>query len=79
MSLCSGFVCCSGGEAFAKEEREHQDDDDDVQCGTRRPVKMQDPKLPSAEGISEHSLAHLPYRPWCPHCVRGKGKSMPHG
>ena len=21
-------------------------------------------------------LTHLPYRLWCPHCVRGRGKSM---
>ena len=69
----------AAGEAFAREEeaREYQDDDE-VPCGARRPVKIQDPKLPSAEEVSEHSLTHLPYRAWCPYCVRGKGKSMQH-
>ena len=26
----------------------------------------------------EHELTHLPYRAWCPHCVRGRGRSMAH-
>ena len=25
-----------------------------------------------------HNLTHLPYRSWCPHCVRAKGKDMDH-
>ena len=35
--------CTAAAEAFAMEEREYQDDDE-VQCGARRPVKIQDPK-----------------------------------
>ena len=42
------------------------------------PVKMQDPKLPSPEEEKEHMLTHLPYRSWCVHCVRGKGRAMDH-
>ena len=36
------------------------------------------PVEPSSEEIAAHMLTHLPYRSWCPHCVRGKGKSMAH-
>ena len=36
------------------------------------------PVEPSSEEIEAHMLTHLPYRSWCPHCVRGKGKSMAH-
>ena len=28
--------------------------------------------------IAEHELAHLPFRDWCPHCVRGEGVSAAH-
>ena len=24
--------------------------------------------------IDEHRITHMPYRPWCEHCVRGKAK-----
>ena len=41
-------------------------------------MKMQDPKLPSLEEEREHMLTHLPYRSWCVHCVRGKGRAMDH-
>ena len=43
----------------------------------RVPLKTPDPRLP-AEEIDAHKLTHLPYRSWCPHCVRGKGKTMDH-
>ena len=44
--------------------------------GRRIPVKVADPKLPSAEEVAEHELTHRPYRSWCSHCVRGKGKTL---
>ena len=40
--------------------------------GTRAPIK------PSKEEVDEHMLTHLPFRSWCPHCVRGKSKGKPH-
>ena len=52
--------------------------DEDLESGSRKPRKLQDPKLPSPEEIRAHELTHLPYRSWCIHCVRGKGKSMDH-
>ena len=29
---------------------------------------------PSAQKIKEHYVAHVPFRSWCPHCVKGKAK-----
>ena len=37
-----------------------------------------DPRLPSQNEVDEHNLTHLPYRNWCPHCVRGRGKDLDH-
>ena len=36
------------------------------------------PVLPSEAGVEQHELTHLPFRHWCRHCVRAKGKESPH-
>ena len=46
--------------------------------GARVTKKIADPRKPKAEDIDEHEKTHLPYRSWCRHCVRGRGRQMPH-
>ena len=41
-----------------------------------RPLKAQ--VLPSADEIGAYAVSHIPFRSWCPHCVRGRGKSYAH-
>jgi hypothetical protein len=36
--------------------------------------RFPDIRLPSLEEQKAHFLTHDPYRSWCEHCVRGKGK-----
>ena len=38
--------------------------------------KLVDPKRPSQQEVDEHFLSHLPFRNWCPHCMRGKAKEL---
>ena len=53
--------------------------EDEADKGVRRPLKMRDLKLPTEEEErKEHEMTHLPFRSWCRHCVRGRGKEMPH-
>ena len=33
---------------------------------------------PSQEEVDKHNIAHVPYRPWCEHCVRGKADAGGH-
>ena len=41
--------------------------------------RLLDPRLPSKEEVKEHELSgHLPYRNWCPSCVKAKGKDLDH-
>ena len=41
--------------------------------------KMVDPKLPSARDVDEHYLSgHIPYRNWCPVCVKARGRDADH-
>ena len=44
---------------------------------TRLPEKPKhclDPNEPTEQQRAQHNLTHLPYRSWCEHCVRAKGK-----
>ena len=52
--------------------------DTEGEPGEKKTKKMQDPKMPTRTEIEEHNLAHLPFRSWCRHCVRGRGKELPH-
>ena len=39
---------------------------------------MVDPRLLTEEEVANHELTHLPYRNWCPACVKAKGKDLDH-
>ena len=36
------------------------------------------PKGPTQLEREQHEAAHMPYRDWCAHCVRGAGESTPY-
>ena len=61
-------------EAEKEVMREQEEESEEAKGakGARVPTK------PSQEEVEEHMLTHLPYRSWCPHCVRGKAKGKPH-
>ena len=44
------------------------------------PVNVKsNPLQPTRKQIQEHEArCHVPYRSWCPHCVRGSGREDPH-
>ena len=44
----------------------------------RRARGLPDPGKPTPQQIAEHELTHLPFRSWCPDCVRGKAQANPH-
>ena len=45
---------------------------------SREPVIIRSPIMPSAEDIKTHYATHLPYRSWCPVCVKAKCKEDGH-
>ena len=56
-------------------ESEHQvNGGEDVAEKTAAPI----PYSPSQEEMDEHSVDHLPFRNWCPHCVAGRAVGEPH-
>ena len=36
------------------------------------------PTQPNREEVEKHMATHLPFRNWCPHCVKTRGRSLPH-
>ena len=44
----------------------------------RKAKPIRAPCLPSPEEIEAHAVSHIPFRAWCSHCVRGRGKSYAH-
>ena len=50
----------------------------EVEHGSREIARMNSPSKPSHNEIDLHSLTNLPFRSWCPTCIKGRGKEMPH-
>ena len=44
----------------------------------REPVRARAPPQVSKDEREVHELTHTPYRSWCRHCVRARGRNMPH-
>ena len=44
----------------------------------RKAIGLAIPQSVSNEEKEAHELTHTPYRAWCRHCVRGRGKNMGH-
>ena len=63
-----------------------EDQEDELVCGTcdeqeEEGIKIKSSSLPcrpSQEEVDNHYLTHIPFRSWCPHCVKGKSMGLPH-
>ena len=55
-------------------EEAADEDAEDVEP-TRRPPEVYQP---SAKELEDHRIDHMPYRNWCPWCVRGKAHGQLH-
>ena len=52
---------------------EQGQEEEDAENG-ERPKVLRDPGQPSQKEREEHEATHLPFRSWCPHCVRGAAR-----
>ena len=50
------------------------DDENNEEYGERKPKRRADPREPTQREREEHEVTHMPYRNWCRHCVKGRGK-----
>ena len=61
-------------EHMIVESQEEAEDEEEVQ----EPKIRRAPKEPTKAERERHEALHLPYREWCRHCVRGRGRNKPH-
>ena len=50
------------------------EEEGEEEYGRRRPMRKMSPREPTKEEREEHEKMHVPFRNWCRHCVRGRGK-----
>ena len=51
-----------------------EDEEEEGQLAKSKP----NPTRPTEEEVERHNKTHIPYRSWCPHCVRGRAVNDPH-
>ena len=74
----------SGGESTKVQvddgsmEEEGIDDEEETMNEGVAPKVARQPGQPIAQQRREHEVCHVPYRDWCKHCVRGRGRRRPH-
>ena len=74
----------SGEEKQGGTETPEEDEFECQPCGTgeefgsRAVTTFKSLYKPSQAEVDDHYLTHLPYRSWCRHCVKGRGKEMAH-
>ena len=59
-------------------EDERQEPECEAEEEGKEPKVARDPGAPTAAEIAKHALTHWPYRSWCAHCVRGRGRCRQH-
>ena len=67
---------CNVDDVENEEVAEAEGDDSAEEAQAAKIARVSD--MPSQEEVEIHNLSHLPYRSWCPHCVKGKAKGAAH-
>ena len=71
----------TGSTNFEEEVQykyEYDTDNEDEPQQAQRAKGMKAPQQPTRQERLEHELTHLPYRSWCPICVKSKGRTDNH-
>ena len=61
------------GEGDAEQEPEQAAEDEGFAARA-----LPAPPQPTPEMVASHNVSHIPFRSWCSHCVRGRGRSFYH-
>ena len=64
-------------DIVADESRGPGDVDKEAEEEAERQRPLRDPGQPTQEMVDEHNISHIPFRPWCAACIKGKAKDDP--
>ena len=86
MEISSGGPENMGEDDFEEIDAEDCDSSDGEEVGKvgldkddKFVRRIANPKLPSAEEVELHAaMGHLPYRSWCPICIKAQGRDDDH-
>ena len=68
-----------GEQAPAAERHQDTQAEDDLHGSEEAPIRLQrNPRDPTSEERERHWRTHLPYRAWCPVCVKARGREDEH-
>ena len=70
---------CSPTSCHLRKTREGYDGESLSRKKHKKQKGIKVDERPSEKEVVEHELAHIPFRSWCPHCVRGRAVSAGHG
>ena len=73
-----GLVSGSSKDGLGHEEATEEEGRSEEGEEGRVPRKIQAPVYVSKVEREEHELTHTPYRSWCDHCVRCRGRNTQH-
>ena len=66
-------------EVEATTELEHEEGDAGLRGGEAQRAKMKKAiELPSQKEVEEQMRTRIPYRTWCPHCVKARKRNVAH-
>ena len=79
-SACLGLAIFRGRDVWVPRKPSWHFDDRRIRIERRRTAgkAIAYPAKPAPEMIAAHEVSHLPFRSWCSHCVRGRGKLFQH-
>ena len=63
------------GDELKKSDEEIGKDTDVADDEGQVPNVLACPGQPTKEERRKHNCTHIPYRAWCDHCVRGRGRN----
>ena len=71
----NGDECLEVGGSSSSVGIEPKDEIDEVM---REAEHLKFPPIPSVEEYKKHKLTHVPFKPWCPTCVKAQAQNPPH-
>ena len=67
-----------GGSPEEETIELREDGDADIGEDSVTVKTLKSPYRPSQQEVYEHNLSHVPFRDWCPYCVKGSAPNVSH-
>ena len=66
------------GGSSSSQDNTIPKESEDLEAESAKNKSIPNPKGPSKQEREDHEQTHYPYRSWCKHCVKGRGREDRH-